>query len=345
MTIEQNQDYEGRWIPEGLSARRLDFDELPVIDFALMEGNDPAGKRRFAAALRRACVDIGFFYLKNHGVPQPLIDRAFALSRSFFALPLDEKMAIENIRTPGYGGYSPTRESTGGVRGRPLQEGFTMNLELPLNDPYVTGRRPFYHPNSWPANPAGFRAGMLDYFAAMRALGHKLFGAFALALDLPEDYFEPMIRKPMNLLRVNHYMPQPHPKENEPIGGRPHTDPECFTILAQEDGITALQVVNRRGEWISVPPLPGTFVVNIADAMAHWTNDLFASTMHRVVNKNERDRMSIAFFFATDDEVIMSALPNCVGPGEPPKYVPIRASDYVLQRLDKSYDNSLSKRS
>jgi isopenicillin N synthase-like dioxygenase len=164
-----------------------------------------------------------------------------------------------------------------------------------------------------------------------------------LALDLPEAYFAPMIRKPIALMRVNHYAPQPDASNDEEIGGRPHTDYECFTILAQEGDIVALQIVDRSGEWISVPPIPGTFVINIADQMARWTNDRFASTMHRVVNRNPRDRLSIAFFFGTDDDVEMTALPGCVPAGTTPKYPPIRAGDYILGRVNNAYDGALIK--
>src|SRR5579883_26913 len=170
MAIADNQDRYGRWIPGGLEARRLDFDELPIIDFSAMLGGDPAEMRRFAEELRRACIDIGFFYLRNHRVPEAVIRRAFSLSRDFFALPFEEKMSIDAARTPGYGGYSPTREAMGGKRGRPLQEGFSMNTELPLDDPYVVEGRAFFHANSWPRNPAAFRGALLEYFAAMQGL-------------------------------------------------------------------------------------------------------------------------------------------------------------------------------
>ena len=90
MTAAMKQDRYGRWIPAGVEARQRAAGELPVIDFAPMLEGDAAAKHALAAALARACTDTGFFYLKNHGVPQALIDRTFALSRDFFALPFDE---------------------------------------------------------------------------------------------------------------------------------------------------------------------------------------------------------------------------------------------------------------
>lgn len=345
MAMGYRLDRYGRQVPVGLSARQTDFSELPVIDLAPMFGSDPEAKRAMAQALRSACIEVGFFYLKNHGVPQPIIDQAFAASAEFFALPYAEKMEIEQTRTPGYPGYTPMQEESGDAKSRKRQEGFNMNLELPLDDPYVTSRRPFFEPNSWPRRPAGFRDTLLTYFGEMRNLGQKLLGGFALALDLPEGYFQPMITKPITMMRVNHYPPQEdQASDDEDIGNGAHTDFECFTILAQQKGITALQVVNGKGEWISVPPIPGTFVINIADQMERWTNDLFSSTMHRVLNKNAMDRTSIAFFFGSDDDIVMSPLPNCVPEGEAPKYPPIRAGDYVLGRVDNAYEGNLKKK-
>lgn len=341
MTTMRKDAY-GRWVPAGLAARQTDFAELPVVDFAAMFDGDEAARREVAAQLRRACTEVGFFYLKNHRVPQDLIDRMFGESDRFFAEPIEEKMKIERAATPGFGGYSPMEElGLKAVGSGSLMEGFNMNIELPADDPDVIAGKPFYNPNSWPAEPAEFRPTVLEYYDAMVTLGKKLFEAFAMAIDLPADYFDDMIRKPIALMRINHYPNQEVVLDEKHIGTGAHTDYECFTILAQQPGITALQVVNGNGEWISAPPIPGTFVINIGDQMAHWTNDQFVSTMHRVVNRSGRDRKSCAFFYGTDFDVEMNALPNCIADGQTAKYQPIRAGDYIVGRISDAYGEDI----
>jgi len=345
MSAEKKLDRYGRWIPSGVSARTVDHAELPVIDFAPMFGSDPEAKKQMAQELKQACMGVGFFHLANHGVPQSLIDRTFARTAEFFALPLADKMTADATQAPGYPGFYPMKEAVGGVA-RAMQEGFNMNFALPPDDPHMVKGLPLHDRNLWPEKPAGFREDMEAYFDAMRALSRRMFGAFALALDLPEDYFDALTTKPITLMRVNHYAAQPDAVDDEQIGGKPHTDFECFTILAQQKDIVALQVATGAGydEWISVPPIPGTFVVNIGDQMTRWTNDMFASTMHRVVNSNKVDRTSIAFFAGTDYDAEMAVLPTCVPAGEAPKYAPIKSGEYVLGRVNNAYEGALAKK-
>ena len=244
MQSEQHQDdgY-GHLIPGGLTRKSVSVAKLPIIDFEPFLEGSASGKREVAQGLRNACVDVGFFYLANHGVPQPIIDRAFAQARTFFALPLAEKMEISQRKTPGYPGFTPMGLDVDDPKARKRQEGFNMNLELPhdaLVDPASVS---FHHPNLWPQRPEGFRADVEAYFKEMDRLKRQLYAAFALALDLPENFFEPELSRPFVNMRINHYAAQPVVEHHSDIGGRPHTDYCCFTILAQEDDVPGLQLV------------------------------------------------------------------------------------------------------
>src|SRR6185503_19353458 len=76
---------------------------------------EPGADRALAAAITRTCVDTGFLVLSNHGVPQPVIDRAFAFAAAFFArdeaFKLALKIGAENIGYLPYGGQT-VRSST-----------------------------------------------------------------------------------------------------------------------------------------------------------------------------------------------------------------------------------------
>ena len=311
-----------------------DFDAVPVIDFAGMLGDDPAEKAKVARALNDACTNVGFFYIKNHGVPQTLMDRMFAESERFFQIPPDDKMAIHVKKSPHLVGYVGMEEENAdpAVSKGDIHEGYDFIAEdADTEFGFMEGdfRKAG---NQWPANLPGFREVMTDYTVAVRLLVRRMFAAFALGLELPEDYFAPMSDRPMALTRMMYYPSQSGPLDLTRMGVGAHTDHECFTILAQ-DQVPALQVRNRRGQWIDAPPIRGTFVVNIGDLMARWTNGAFASTFHRVYNATGRVRYSIPTFVGANADTVIRVLPSCVSDENPPKYEPIVAGEYVSQLI------------
>jgi len=198
--------------------------------------------------------------------------------------------------------------------------------------------------NVWPDNLPGFRETVLDYYHRVLEIGQLLFPLFALALDLPENFFDDKTTKPAAIMRLLHYPPQsPTSFESDPdssrrqIGIGAHTDYECFTILWQ-DRAGGLQVRNTAGKWVDAVPIPGTLVLNLGDQFARWTNDIFKSTLHRVINRSGLERYSIPLFFGTDYDVPLEPIPTCVSLESPSKYDKvITAGEYVKSRLEATY--------
>ncbi|KAL0577117.1 hypothetical protein V5O48_004870 [Marasmius crinis-equi] len=204
-------------------------------------------------------------------------------------------MNIENKKTPNFKGYSPLLSGNNDPNGKgDLQEGFEFGWEA-LDDKGGGNARQedgvLAGANVWPPELPAFRVRKL------------LFPIFALALDIDENFFEDKTRHSAALMRIIHYPDQEGRTDEGVIGIGAHTDWECFTILWQQPGIQALQVLNAQKEWIEAPPIPGTFVVNLGDQLARWTNDVFKSTVHRVINKSGSRRYSIPLFFGTDYNV------------------------------------------
>lgn len=320
-----------------LTARTLSGTALPVIDVGTLVSPRGPVRREAAAAMRAACMDRGFFYIANHGVSPHLIEQVLAETRGFFALPLAEKLALDKAKSRASRGYEPLRGQTLEAGAPPdLKEGFYIGLGLPDDDPRVRAGKFAHGPNQWPAERPQFRATMEAYFAAMLALERTLWQGLALSLELDQDYFAAFCREPIATLRLLHYPPQPAQPLPDEKGCGAHTDFGGLTILLQDDQ-GGLQVHDERFGWIHAPPLPGSFVVNLGDMIARWTNDRYRSTLHRVVNISGRDRYSVPFFFTGNPDYEVACLPSCRTPGEAPKYPPTIVSEHLAEMYRRTY--------
>ena len=325
------------------AAKQVSFSEIPQIDVGALLGNDAAAKRAVAREIYDACSRVGFFYIHNHGVPKEVVDNMFAAIRAFFALPHAEKMEITADNSLQHRGYVTFNlEHVDPNSGKDLHEALDFGRELPPGMTLNTKTRSLYGPNQWPRQLPTFKPAVNAYYEAMLALGNRLLRGFALSLELEEEFFLDKFNHAAGWLRTLHYPPQHRIEADKRIGQGAHTDYECFTMLAQDDN-NALQVQNLEGEWIKAPPIDGTFVINIADLMARWSNDIFRSTMHRVINFSGRDRYSIPFFLGPNADTEVTCLPTCVRDGALPKYGPVKASDWILQRVLDSRKDLLEK--
>ena len=307
-----------------IAARRIAFSEIPVVDIGPMFGADRAGRLAVAMELRRCCSEVGFVYIKNHGVPEERMLRAREQMAEYFHRPLEYKLQHDIMHAQRHRGFVRYGGLYADVSAKPdHQEAFEVALELPEDDPDYRAGNMIYGPNIWPDDMPDFRKHIYAYYDEILALGRVMFRAFALALDLEENWFEPLIVKPMGQLRLIYYPPQEGPIDPQRIGIGAHSDYECFTILWQ-DGTGGLQVQNIAGEWIEATPVPGTFIINIGDMMARWTNGLFSSTPHRVINRTGKERYSMPFFYGANYETVARCIPSLLKPGEKPKFPPTK---------------------
>jgi isopenicillin N synthase-like dioxygenase len=320
---------------------------VPIIEISSFIERGADGRRGVARAVAQACEEIGFFVIVGHGFDPRLADRVFEQSKTFFDLPLHEKSRAKpwtNEIPRGYSSVGDESVSYSRLNWTPgdLKESFTIGApELPDDDYY---RRPgsaeFYAENFWPERPAGFRESYIDYFRAMERLSGLLMRIFAVALALPEDYFADKTDRHPGALRVLNYPDQPEePLPNQLRAGE-HSDYGTFTIVRQENELRpgGLQVRNQAGDWVDVPVIRDSFVVNIGDMLMRWTNDRWMSTLHRVANPprdRARDsrRMSIAFFHTTNFDTVVECLPSCCSAAAPPKYQPVTYADYLRERF------------
>lgn len=298
---------------------------LPIIDIAELGSDDPAARRRVAARVGTACREVGFFLITGHGVAPALVADTFAASAAFFAQPAEFKAAMAIGRLGSNRGYvGPGVEALDENGGPDRKEAFNLI--------WTDGRdRPA---NVWPELP-GFRAVVQRYFDALLEVGRRLHRAFAIDLRLDEQFFRDKLDRPQATLRLLHYPAAPANAPPGQLGAGTHTDYGNVTLLAT-DGVAGLQVRRRDGTWVDAPAPAGAFICNIGDCLMRWTNDIYVSTPHRVLEP-AAERYSIAMFVDPNPEAIVSAIPSCVTEGEPPRHAPVSARAYLEQRFASTY--------
>jgi len=305
---------------QNLDAKIVPQKALPVIDISALRSDAAEDRQAVGRALLGACLDKGFFYIQGHAVPDALRRSVFRQSKAFFALPEAEKNAINLSHSICNRGYEPLRAQTLEIGQPPdLKEGFYSGPEISLDNPRVLAGKFNHGPNQWPATLPGFRPVMEDYHRVMVALGRLVMGGIALALDLDDDAFAGFCQDELATLRLLHYPPQPANPEPGEKGCGAHTDFGTLTFLAQDD-CGGLQVWDEEAGWIHAEPVADTYVVNLGDMMARWTNGRFRSTLHRVVNVSGRQRYSVPFFYLGNPDYPIRCIRTCLPDGETPRY-------------------------
>ncbi|MCP2727568.1 isopenicillin N synthase family dioxygenase [Limnofasciculus baicalensis] len=306
---------------------------IPIIDFqGFIEGNQIEREvvaRQFYDALDR----VGCLYIKHHGISPDLIERSFAQSQAFFALPLEEKQKIAQDKySPGVGYFrNPTRpkEVFGYVYERSADG---ENSDASINS----------HPQyDWPVNPPLFRETILEFFQSCQELSWKLFQALAIGLKIPETVLTDAISDKNCYIGLIHYFPITQPTQPGQTRFQAHRGSGTFGLIFQDEA-KGLEICTPDGEWIAVTSIPGTVVVIMEDLIQRWTNDRLVSTLHQVTVPEEefyrtRSRYSIGFKVTPNYDAEISCLEACVNENNPPKYSPISVTDYYKEWEQKNY--------
>lgn len=289
-------------------ARKLDFREVPVLDLRDLRSTDPSVRQALAQEIADACGRVGFFYAKNHGIPEEEIDLIFRTAEDFHNLPLGTKMESSltlNNHAQGY--LHGMTKGTGKNLAENLQEAFQIRRPLDDDDPDLLAGKPLHGKIPWPAAMPDLKPRMMRYYDHVDSLGYALLSFFELGLDLQPGTLKAYFGKDMNSLRLLHYPPQRPDEPGIHLGARAHSDTNAFTILAQDNN-GGLEVRNRDGDWIAVPPVPGTLVVNVGEVLKVWSDAVFPSVVHRVINRSGRERYSIPFFMYPSFDALIHPL-------------------------------------
>ena len=288
--------------------------------------------KAFSDELGQSFVDYGFAIVRDHGIPQELIDRAEQLSKQFFALPEDAKRKYLIPGSGGARGYTAFGvETAKGAQAFDLKEFWHVGRELPAGHKF----RDVMADNVWPGEIPGFKETYLALYDAFDEAGIKVLRAIARFLKVDEDYFTDTVRDGNSVMRLLHYPAQAEPTGNHIRAGA-HEDINTITLLlgAEEAG---LELKTKDGRWIPVSPKAGELVINIGDMLQRLTNGVLRSTSHRVVNpapdRASHARYSMPYFLHFRPDFVIEALPGTVPAGKQPKWPPISSHEYLQERL------------
>ena len=318
--------------------------KIPIIDLGPLGGKGVTGVElnETILSIEHACKNVGFFYVKNHGIPSKHIKDVFASSKIFFDLSREEKMKIHMGKSKIFRGYTPIGTELTNEK-RDWNESIDFGLDLASEHPDVQAGEALQGPNQWPEYPPELKRLLELHWDLMIVLGRKITQGLALSLGLAKDYFTPFTNRTQCAMRILHY-----PKvggssaDNIGYGIGAHIDYGFLTILAQDE-VGGLEVQNADGEWIAAPYIPGSFVINIGHMIQRWTNDFYQATLHRVRSSHTKDRYSLPFFYEPNFDTVVAPLEKFCSVENPARYQDFHFGNYLLNKYKTSYAESLKE--
>ena len=313
---------------------------FPIVDIEKYFNSNKIEKDNYSQEVDAICRNSGFLAIKNHGIDQPVIEGIWNATERFFSLSSNKK---NESKAPfdgyPYGYLGPGKEALAASKGMntppDLKESFNGGPILrPANITDSDALSFCYADTIWPTSPVEFKSAWIAYYQQMEILASKIMQLFATALRLEEKFFDPYIDQPISALRALNYPAQKKPPEIGQLRAGAHSDYGSLTILLPEENSVGLEILTLSGQWELVPAIPNTFIINIGDLMARWTNDRWISTLHRVVNKGSiNKRQSLAYFHQPNWNAEIQCLSCCLQDGELPKYPPVKSGPYLMEKF------------
>lgn len=322
--------------------------DIPVIDIEGLRVGTSEEAMIVAKQLGEACRNVGFFYVKNHGIDSELIDQTFDMANNFFSLPLNQKLNyLMEKNSYCFRGYSPVLSELADGK-RNSYELMEFSVDFDPTSPEVIDRKPMHGPNVWPEIP-NYRNTITSYIDEMNNLGFHLMRGIALSLNLEQDFFYKAFNgKSFWQFRTVNYpeatdvdqMSKDLPEferrmesiERGDHNCGAHTDYGCLTILlANSEG---LQILGKNDKWFDAPVIPDTYICNIGDMLQYWTKDLYVATKHRVLTGNPR--ISLPFFFQPDYETVVQPIESTKGIREK-KFSAVKYGTYAYKNYKSIY--------
>ncbi|KAM0226681.1 hypothetical protein ACHAPO_012161 [Fusarium lateritium] len=313
------------------------LDEMPIIDLSSIDGDEPA-RKTLATQIKAAAENTGFFYVSNHGIPHDLIEEALQQVKNFFDQSQDDKDRVAFTKAGNFCGYHGVGSTQiNNKETKDNKETFSMRYDTRIDpshdfeDDINSNFDSIDYVWNGTSHLTKFRPVLTEFYQRRLTLARKLIRLFALALELPEDYFDSIITTP-GADAVHLHYPGTDETEDIDVGIGSHTDIQCVTLLWQ-DMSGGLQVLSADDEWLDARPIEGTLVINIGDFLQRLSNNRFKSTVHRVYNRQKASRYAMPFFLGFNPDAVCEVVPTCTDADHPPLYEPISCGQWRNSRL------------
>ena len=312
--------------------------EVPIIDVAGMFSNELSDRQAVADQVHKACTGLGFFYVINHGIPESVEETLAKASKDFFHQSVEQKTKLYfDHQLDGYQGLN--QEQINKTESVDVFEKLKITYRPSLDpisklDGYPSGGS--YEEFQWEktASIPSLEKAVKDCFSARLALARQLLRIIALALHMPEDYFDPKVAQPQAAIVLNYYpggVQREERVEHGSLGS--HTDFSLITLLWQDE-TGGLQVLSPEGEWINAKSVPGSLVCNVGDMMTMITQGKFVSDIHRAKNERPHERISVPFFIGLGPKVEIEIVESCDEPNRAKeKFEGVTAGDWLRKRV------------
>ncbi len=303
-------------------------EKIPIIDFSGFTGSDVAIRKATAMSMREAFEEFGFIYLKNHSVPQNVVDDMFAEGIAFFDLPQATKARASGYRGAGLSGLDPSKPTD-------VKERFRGPRDSNLP------------PGYWPEHLPKFREAIGVFHEAGLSVLRQLMHTSALSLGLSEEYFDAAHQAHTGAVVLLHYPPITKPLLPGQLRLGAHTDFGTMTLLFHHGSSEGLEIQRPGGNWLHAPSIPGAAIINVGDLLTRWTNGQLRSVLHRVVppqgQPTQRARYAATLFYEPRHEVVIRCLEPCQSPSRPALYPPITVGEHLATRrretIRSGYEN------
>ena len=314
-------------------AKTTEIDVIPVIDIApLYDGGTPESEQRVAQEIIAASEHIGFFYIKNHRIPDLLTQRLFQASKDFFFSAPEIKQSVA-VTEKQRGYIEPMTGVMEGGKLPDLRETFLWGREFPASVLEELSDVPLIGANQWPVEVSTMRPVFSEYLENCIAVGRRILDAIATGLGVEKGLFTRSFTRTISRGSSLFYPPQSEDLGPEQFGIGDHVDWGVLTLLNQ-DAVGGLQVCSRENQWITAPPIPGTLIVNVGNCLERWTNKRLLSNRHRVVNSQGVERQSVAVFVDPDFDTPLNPI---LAKGESRKFEPTTCGQQVMESFAAAY--------
>lgn len=269
---------------------------LPVIDLSTASGS-PQDRAALHAALHQAATEVGFFHLVGHGITAAETDALTSAMHAFFALPEADRMAISNLNSPHFRGYTKIGDERTGGRSD-WRDQLDIGAERPVHRPQP-GQPDYWWlegPNQWPKALPELRTASLHWIERLSGVARRLLHELLASIGARPDFYDKAFAGDPHLrLKLVRYPGSAPDGTGQGVGA--HKDYGFLTLLLT-DGVPGLQVERADGSFLEVPSMPGAFVVNLGELLEVATDGYLKATNHRVVSPpGGRERYSVPFFY------------------------------------------------